>query len=102
MPTMKLILHKVKLSPGKKSLKRMSDGAGNSGQLFVCFFPNEDYHNEVVVGGIIHCGSLNAGTFWATTPVVEIIEAKPKKGMQGYYTYVKFRTNNSVYEATVL
>jgi hypothetical protein len=82
-------------------LRRVSDGAGDSGSRCEAIAWNDDGTFKEVVGNfpVIGCsflvGSLNARSyssqdFWLTTRVTEIIEQKED--------YWKFRTGNSVYE----
>jgi len=83
------------------SLRRLSDGAGDSGQMSMNIY--EDENGEIQcedrvpprVGVAVRVGSHFARTFgfqdwWQTSYVTEILEES-----EGY---VKFKTNNSVYE----
>ena len=98
----------IKLKPGKYSLSREGDGAGDSGpRLMSLTDPDKkDFHydelirvgenGEIHVGCRIECGSINGRTyseqdFWLTTPVTEILEVSEDKD------YVKFKTGNSTY-----
>jgi len=82
-------------------LRRMSDGAGDVGARVEAIAWKEDRSFKEVVGSypVVGCsllvGSITARTygdkdFWLTTPVTEILEEREK--------YVKFKTENSVYE----
>jgi len=88
-------------------LRRMSDGEGYSGSLIESIAWNEDgtfkevTGSKVTVGESMRVGTMTAGTYsnrdwWMTTPVTEILEER--KNDEGKYEYVKFRTENSIYE----
>ena len=87
----------IKLKPGRYSLVRDRDGAGDSGHMLVPF--NWDTRKEVGENGTLQvgmglkCGSMYARTFgsdwWLTTPITEILERSETK--------VRFRTGNSTY-----
>lgn len=83
------------------SLRRESDGEGDSGNMSLLLWgdENNELHKEHSgrprVGVAIRVGSIYARTFetfdyWTTTYIKEILEERDD--------YVKFRTNNSVYE----
>lgn len=82
------------------SLSRVSDGAGDSGNMSQALRldHNRDIENggdRPKVGYAMRVGSSYARTYeandyWTTTYVQEIIEERDD--------YVKFRTNNSIYE----
>ena len=96
------------------SLRRVSDGAGDSGPLcqFFRYTLNEEdqYEQEFTTGEIpvigygVRVGSLYARSFvaqdyWQTTPVTEIIVHEERVNDEGNdYTYVRFKTGNSEYE----
>ncbi len=82
-------------------LRRISDGAGDSGSASLALGLNDDGTDVVVkgyrpiVGCLMQVGSLTARSFsekdyWTTTPVTEILEDTED--------YVKFKTGNSIYE----
>lgn len=82
-------------------LRRMSDGAGDAGARVQAIAWNEDRTFKEVAGNypIVGCsllvGSVTARSYsksdyWLTTIVTEILEEKED--------YVKFKTENSVYE----
>ncbi len=82
-------------------LRRMSDGAGDAGGRVEAIAWKEDRSFKEIAGnypivgcsllvGSITARSYSAQDFWLTTPVTEILEEKEK--------YVKFKTENSVYE----
>lgn len=82
-------------------LTRVTDGAGDSGSLVQSIEWNEDGTFKQVVGDrpIVGCsmlvGSVTARSYsdqdyWLTTRVTEIMEESEE--------YVKFRTDNSIYE----
>ena len=86
-------------------LMRVSDGRGDSGSRVEAIQWNEDGTFKEVVGNrpIVGCsllvGGLTARTYsdqdwWLTTPVTEILEEEENDGD----LYVKFRTENSIYE----
>lgn len=88
-------------------LRRVSDGEGYAGNAITSIYWNEDgtFKEEIQGGPIVGCsikvGSMTAGTYstrdwWMTTPITEILEEK--KNEDGKYLYVKFKTENSVYE----
>jgi len=88
-------------------LKRVSDGEGCRGSLVEAIAWNEDGSFKEVVAGypVVGCsvkvGSIIAGTYstrdyWLTTEVTEILEER--KDEEGKYEYVKFATENSIYE----
>ena len=82
------------------SLRRESDGAGDSGAYSVAFGLNEDgtdvieKGNRPMVGCIIRVGSVtdrsySGQDYWTTTLITEIIEDTGN--------YVRFKTSNSIY-----
>jgi hypothetical protein len=82
-------------------LRRLSDGAGDSGSRVEALKWDEKEKkykyagNEPIVGCNLLVGSLTARSFsaqdyWLTTEITEILEKK-----EGY---IKFKTTNSVYE----
>ena len=85
-------------------LKRVSDGEGFNGIAVDAIKLNEDGTSEIIghvptIGCCLRVGSLIAGTysardFWTTTPILEFI--KETEVNKEYY--LKFRTENSVYE----
>lgn len=88
-------------------LIRESDGEGFAGSLIESIAWNEDGTFKEVTGSIptvgesIKVGSVTAGTYstrdwWMTTPITEILEERKDK--EGKYEYVKFATENSIYE----
>lgn len=94
-------------------LRRVSDGAGDSGPLCQFFKYKveggqlfKDYiKSEVpVVGASVLVGSLFTRTYsrqdyWQTTEVTEIIEDEIRHDDEGdEYRYVRFKTLNSEYE----
>lgn len=85
------------------SLRRVSDNAGDSGNMSVIIFRGEDgnisleYHQKPRVGVVIRVGSCSARSYqdqdwWQTTIITEILEERED--------YVRFRTTNSIYEWT--
>ena len=82
------------------SLKRLRDGKGDSGPVSTLFWEEagevkQEFGGTPRVGVQIQVGSLTARTmsfqdFWQTTYITEILEETE--------TYVKFKTENSVYE----
>lgn len=81
------------------SLVRVSDGAGDSGpmsqSLRVVDDKVEEGPNRPTIGYVMRVGAIGSRTYamqdyWTTTYVQEIIEERDD--------YVKFRTNNSIYE----
>jgi hypothetical protein len=86
-------------------LRRVSDGAGDEGACSDAISWNEDgtfkeiVGNRPTVGCSILVGSIIARSYsnqdyWLTTPVTEILEEK----MENDLLYVKFKTENSIYE----
>lgn len=85
-------------------LRRVRDGAGDSGMCFESIEWNDDgtfkkikSRKKPIVGCSVRVGSVTARSYstqdyWLTTPVTEILEKKPKEG------YYKFKTGNSEYE----
>lgn len=82
-------------------LRRISDGAGDTGARSEAIVWNEDGTFKEVVGTrpVVGCsmlvGSVTARTYqhqdyWLTTPVTEILEERED--------YVRFKTGNSEYE----
>jgi len=83
------------------TLRRLSDGAGDSGARVVSIRWKKDRTfdriegSRPIVGNSMLVGSVSARTYsrqdyWLTTPVTEILEERKN--------YVKFRTENSIYE----
>ena len=101
----------VVLKPGKYSLQRERDSAGDSGPRLssmkgpegkeLLYYDDLELvgeNGEIRVGCRVECGSLTARSysgqdFWLTTPVTEILEVNDDK------TEVKFKTGNSTYIA---
>lgn len=94
-------LKSVVLKPGKYSLYRVSDNAGDSGLMFNCVSPRGKIvgkPGEIRLGHACQCGSLVGRTlqwqdWWLTTLVTEILEINEDK------TEVRFKTTNSEYIA---
>lgn len=101
----------IKLKPGKYSLKRERDGAGDSGPSFMSLKEpegKEGYYydelkkvgdfGEIHVGCRIECGSItgrsySAQDYWLTSHVTEILEVADDN------SWVRFKTGNSTYKA---
>ena len=91
----------VKMKGGRYHLSRVPDGAGDSG-MFLCSLNPETHelvgeHGEVHLGARVQCGSHFARSYqhqdwWMTSVVTEFLEISPE------FDFVKFRTNNSIYE----
>lgn len=90
-------------------LRRLKDGAGDSGASVQSIAWNEDGTFKEVVGDrpVVGCsmcvGSVSARSYsekdyWLTTPVTEILEEKFDK--DNNLLYSKFKTGNSIYELT--
>jgi hypothetical protein len=85
------------------SLRRESDGAGDSGGMSIAFTYDDLETEENArprVGVAMRVGShfarsYNAQDWWQTTLITEILEEKTEE--EGV-DYVRFRTGNSVYE----
>ena len=88
-------------------LRRVSDGEGYHGSLVESIAWNEDgtfkevTGSKPTVGESMKVGTMTAGTYstrdwWMTTEVTEILEER--KNEEGKYEYVKFKTENSIYE----
>jgi len=102
-------MQEVTLKPGRYSLARESDNAGDSGPAWGCYKGKESIaENEYVwvknaaglikVGCGIRVGSITARSYshqdwWQCSPVTEILEVNEDN------TRVKFKTSNSVYVA---
>lgn len=82
-------------------LRRLSDGVGESGARVECIAWNKDKTFKKIIGTrpVVGCsilvGSMSARSyseqdFWLTSVITEIIEEKEN--------YVKFKTQNSIYE----
>lgn len=82
-------------------LKRVTDGAGDSGSMSMLIFINEQGKTEFkhdakpevgcqIAVGSTHARSYAEQDYWQTTEVTEIIEERDD--------YVKFKTRNSIYE----
>lgn len=91
----------VKMKPGRYNLERVTDKAGDSGHHLVSLDPGTLVRigdpGELHLGARIQCGSSYARTmqwqdWWMTSVLTEFIETSAD------LSYVKFRTNNSVYE----
>ena len=83
------------------SLRRESDGAGDSGGMSLALWIGEDgkiqeqYNARPKVGvclrvGTVFARSYRAQDWWQTSTITEIIEESEN--------YVRFRTGNSIYE----
>lgn len=83
------------------SLRRESDGAGDSGGMSVAIWFDEDgqiqeqYNARPQVGVVMRVGTMFARSYsgqdwWQTTEIIEILEENDH--------YVRFRTSNSIYE----
>jgi len=89
-------------------LIRERDGEGFAGSAVDIIEWNEDgtfkkIHEDGMprIGCSVKVGSVTAGTYstrdwWMTTPVTEILEII--KNDKGQLEYIKFKTENSVYE----
>lgn len=87
------------------SLRRVSDGAGDSGSMSDIWRENPDTKQieweqgqRPRIGWGVRTGSLTGRSYsyqdyWTTTPVTEILEEKED--------YIRFKTGNSEYEWTV-
>ena len=82
------------------SLRRESDGAGDSGGMSLALWIGEDgqvqeqYNARPKVGVCLRVGTLFAHSYiaqdwWQTTVITEILEDRND--------YVRFRTGNSIY-----
>ena len=87
------------------TLRRIKDGAGDSGSLSQAIQLNNEEKRVTVLGSrplvgcIMKVGSLTARSFsnkdfWMTTPITEILEEIKTKNTD----YVRFKTGNSEYE----
>jgi hypothetical protein len=87
------------------NLRRIGDGAGDSGARSEAIAWNEDRTFKEVVGhrpmlecsmlvGSVTARSYSGQDYWLTTQVTEILEEITNDDTD----YVKFRTGNSVYE----
>lgn len=82
------------------TLRRLSDGAGDSGAMSLAIRPGEIIQNsKPIVGYSVRVGSMSARSFsvqdyWTTTPVTEILEERETEDK----LYVRFKTGNSEYE----
>lgn len=87
-------------------LKRLSDNKGDQGSLSQAIAWNEDgsfkevLSNKPIIGCSMLVGSQSARSYssqdyWLTTLVTEIIEEKTDENDR---LYVKFKTENSIYE----
>ena len=86
------------------SLRRESDGAGDSGSLSLALWLDKnssemkhEHNARPRVGVAMRVGTPFSRTYyqqdwWQTTLITEILEEKEN--------YVRFRTNNSIYEWT--
>lgn len=83
------------------SLRRESDGAGDSGGMSLALWFGEDfevqeqYNARPKVGVCMRVGSMfarsnQAQDWWQTSTITEILEENDH--------YVRFRTSNSIYE----
>jgi len=87
-------------------LRRVSDGRGDEGASVLAIRQNPETGKleskqtaMPIIGWALQVGSVTARSYsnqdwWMTTPVTEILEAKP----EGDLMYVKFKTGNSIYE----
>lgn len=78
------------------SLRRESDGVGDSGPMSMMLYPGGDheYNARPKVGGAIRVGSIIARTFqhqdwWQTTMIQEILSETEST--------IRFKTRNSTY-----
>lgn len=93
------------------SLRRIRDGAGDSGQMSQAIFPVFDQDTGKIVdkevqenarpqvGAVMVVGShygrsYSAQDWWQTTLITEILEERSEDGTE----YVRFKTGNSEYE----
>lgn len=93
----------LELKPGRYSLVRESDGAGDSGPRLIPtkwngrFWEGDGKNGTIEIGKGLECGSITARSysaqdFWACTEVQEILEVNEDK------TEVKVRTRSgSIY-----
>lgn len=83
------------------SLRRESDGAGDSGGMSLALWIGKDgqiqeqYNARPKVGVYLRVGTMfprsyRAQDWWQTTTITEILEEREN--------YVRFRTSNSIYE----
>ena len=83
------------------SLRRESDGAGDSGSMSTAIWRGEggeihtEYNARPRVGAVIRVGTMLTRSYrvqdwWQTTTITEILEEREN--------YVRFRTSNSIYE----
>jgi len=84
---------------GKYKLKRIDDGLVKEANkvIYIEWNDNSTFkskHDEPAIGRSIMLDSNNFNYTWLTTPIVEILEEKDK--------YIKFRTENSIYELNSL
>lgn len=97
----------VKLNPGKYSLIRQRDGAGDAGPVLICYkiengqMVDRQENGVLKVGYNVECGSITARTYsaqdyWLTTEITEFIDVDPEGNS------CTFKTGNSVYEAKVI
>jgi len=83
----------------KYILKRIDDGLVKEANkvIYIEWNDNSTFkskHDEPAIGRSIMLDSNNFNYTWLTTPIVEILEEKDK--------YIKFRTENSIYELNSL
>ena len=95
---MKTAPKKIQLDGFRFSLRRESDGEGESGLMLVRVDPESwqpiGPNGTIEVGYAIRCGSPYGGTFtlrdwWQTTPVTEILESDAESA--------RVKTRNSIY-----
>jgi len=94
----------VKLNGKRYSLRRESDGRGDSGMMLNAICPKEFKAVDkgvIKVGYAVQCGSPFARTmdnqdWWCTTPVSKILSVNDDK------TEVRFKTGNSIYICRVI
>lgn len=83
------------------SLRRESDGAGDSGGMSLALWLNEkgqvqeEYNARPRIGVVLRVGTVFARSYtaqdwWQTSTITEILQESEN--------YVRFRTRNSVYE----
>lgn len=88
------------------SLRRESDGEGDSGSMSAAViwtddspYPELEHDARPRLGVAMRVGSICGRTFamqdwWQTTPITEILTDEPN--------YVRFRTKNSIYEWRII
>jgi len=97
---------KVDFKPGRFSLVRIRDGAGDCGPMLLSLGPNVDpIQNSIEVGRAVRVGSIYARTFtaqdwWQTTIITKIHSVEYNEDGDPYK--VVFDTGNSTYELKVI